>query len=115
MQIEVDLFSGRPNPHWELSAAESGEVLALLDALPACPFGPPPESLAFRGFVLTIPGTGERIVSYRGNVWRLKPAGNTCFRDSDRTLDQWLMSSSLSHLDSSVYELLSQEVDLSDG
>lgn len=115
MQVDVDLFSGRPNPNWALDAAGASEVLALVDALPACPCGPPPEALGFRGFVLTVPGTGERVISYRGTVWRLGPAGTKCFQDSDRKLDRLLMSWSESQLDSSDYQLLAQEVGFDHG
>jgi len=30
MQVEIDLFSGRPNPTWELTAAEVSELKARL-------------------------------------------------------------------------------------
>ncbi len=99
MQVEVDLFSGRPNPTWELGTAESSEVLALLHGLPTSSCGPEPEALGFRGFVLTDLETGERIVSYRGNVWRRTVAGLTCFQDRDRKLDRWLMIRAPSQLD----------------
>src|SRR5690242_13956615 len=92
MQVEIDLFSGRPNPTWELGSAESSEVLALIHGLPTCPSGPEPEALGFRGFVLTDQNTGERIVSYSGTVWRRSKAGATCFQDAARKLDRFLMT-----------------------
>ncbi len=51
LEVELDVFSGRPNPGWRLSAAESAELMALLDALPGGPERMPP-ALGYRGFVV---------------------------------------------------------------
>ncbi len=55
MTVELDVFSGRPNPRWELTEQERQRVEKLLS-------GPPEEAdpgtgakagLGYRGFVLT--------------------------------------------------------------
>lgn len=56
-EIELDIFSGRPNPRWTLDAAEEREFLTrLLDR--TVPMGPirSREGLGYRGFVCTATG-----------------------------------------------------------
>lgn len=51
IDIELDVFSGRPNPRWPLQADEARELLALLADLPAA--SPPVlGELGYRGFLV---------------------------------------------------------------
>ena len=52
LTVELDAFSGRPNPTWTLTAAEAGEVLERLRGLPAASASIPDLGLGYRGFVL---------------------------------------------------------------
>ncbi len=49
MQVEIDLFSGRPNPVWDLTAAEVPALRARLEALPAAAPATLPDRLGYRG------------------------------------------------------------------
>ncbi|HOM12747.1 MAG TPA: hypothetical protein PLB41_05455 [Rubrivivax sp.] len=51
VEIELDAFSGRPNPRWPLDDAQAAELLALLADLPAA--APRPHAdLGYRGFLV---------------------------------------------------------------
>ena len=51
MTVELDVYSGRPNPTWSLSPAEAEQMAGLLKDLPRAPAAAP-EGLGYRGFVL---------------------------------------------------------------
>jgi hypothetical protein len=52
-QIELDAFSGRPNPRWRLTAAEQSMLQSKLSNLPATSRGAVPEGrLGYRGFYI---------------------------------------------------------------
>ena len=51
MEIELDVFSGVPNPRWQLSEAEARHLASLLPAERE----PARTGLGFRGFVLHNP------------------------------------------------------------
>ncbi len=52
-KVEVDVFSGRPNPSWELTTEESDELGKLIDSLPTADVINLPEGgLGFRGFII---------------------------------------------------------------
>jgi hypothetical protein len=52
MDIELDAFSGRPNPRWAVSERESAHLLKEIASLPAAADFPNPPDLGFRGYVL---------------------------------------------------------------
>jgi hypothetical protein len=53
MQVEIDLFSGRPNPRWRLKNQESAEFLKLFRALPPTEMGTIQDNLGYRGLIVT--------------------------------------------------------------
>jgi hypothetical protein len=57
-EIELDIFSGRPNPRWTLDAAENREFLTrLLDrSVPMAPLTSR-DGLGYRGFICTATGS----------------------------------------------------------
>ena len=59
--IELDAFSGRPNPRWELDYADSNTLRALIAGLPASSEAPAePAGLGYRGFICI--DAGERFL-----------------------------------------------------
>lgn len=55
--VELDAFSGLPNPQWTLSARESGALAARLASLPAAAATSLPDpALGYRGFRIRNPG-----------------------------------------------------------
>ena len=72
MKIELDMFSGRPNPAWEPSAGEQAEITARLLNLPPSPPVMEPDGLGYRGFVILNPiqqkGMTTRIRIFNGKI-----------------------------------------------
>lgn len=98
MTVELDAFSGRPNPVWTLTAADAGELAALLRDLPEASDASLPEpTLGYRGFRVRNPGgeggVPERLYVSRGGVLRVfedAERGRT-LRD-DAGVEAWLIS-----------------------
>ena len=62
-QVELDLFSGRPNPAWQLDESRTRQLQQLVASLSPASTGPPdPPGLGYRGFRIRV---GDRL--YR--VW----------------------------------------------
>jgi hypothetical protein len=66
MEIELDAFSGRPNPKWVASAERAGSVTRALSSLPEGPARPEPGHLGYRGFIIRQDGLIARV--YGGHV-----------------------------------------------
>jgi hypothetical protein len=92
VQLELDVFSGRPNPSWDLDEATGRRLVELLDKATSAPSSaeqPPP--LGFRGFVV--------VVSDRSEVRRFRVFGGTvvvdgrAFPDPDRSIEKLVRAS----------------------
>jgi hypothetical protein len=66
MEIELDVFSGRPNPTWIASPERAASIAGALSSLPAAPARPEPGHLGYRGFVIRQRGLHARV--YGGYV-----------------------------------------------
>jgi hypothetical protein len=67
--VELDVFSGRPNPRWQLDEPGAEGLRQILSQLATTATGPPePPGLGYRGFVFT-DETG-RTLAYKGHVIR---------------------------------------------
>ncbi len=51
MLVELDVFSGLPNPRWRLDERHHRQFLELRGRLSAAPPAPDPPQLGYRGFV----------------------------------------------------------------
>ena len=51
-QVELDVFSGRPNPEWPLTVAEAESLEARLEDLPRSAAPAPATKLGYRGFIV---------------------------------------------------------------
>jgi hypothetical protein len=89
-QATLDVFSGRPNPTWTLTAAETkelqGRLARLATKLPAAPDVP---DLGYRGVQLTL-GAMELSVA-RGGVSIQQGGTVTHLADAGRQLERWLV------------------------
>ena len=62
IEIELDIFSGRPNPTWTLSGEAAERLWSLLKGLEPAPPEEPPD-LGYRGFLLLAPPQTVRAYS----------------------------------------------------
>ncbi len=88
MLVELDAFSGRPNPRWELTASEAAEVTRLISGLSLAPEAPArePPGLGYRGFMLKGPA-GEDYRVLRGIV----RTRDRILADPTRSLERYLI------------------------
>jgi len=72
MIVELDVFSGRPNPTWSLSAEQVKELIGLFQNLPPADQSAPETGLGYRGFLISNPdragGLAKHIRIYGGIV-----------------------------------------------
>jgi hypothetical protein len=61
IEVELDVFSGRPNPKWSLGPLEETEFFERMSSLPAAAGSsfPEPPGLGYRGLNLRISGENE--------------------------------------------------------
>jgi len=111
--VTLGIYSGRPDPTWALTEAESAELCRLVSALPSTIGDPPQGGLGYHGFFLVPADTGKAertLVAYRGTVADLGEGSGTYLVDVDRTVERYLLETGRSHL--SAGEVEAVETDL---
>jgi hypothetical protein len=89
MRLEVDIFSGRPNPAWQLGDVEARRIAAAVAGLEVAPAPPAvPDGLGFRGFVVTV-DAGElaawrELVVYDDHIVARGEGGAVALQDPTR-------------------------------
>jgi len=116
LQIELDTFSGRPNPHWELRGEQTAEFLKRFRALPPEKEGRSiDEGLGYRGFIVTAnsgPLDGyEYVKLYRGTVRARLGDRTQTFSDQGRALERWLLDSTRGHVRQSLLQFVQREIE----
>ncbi len=107
MHVEMDAFSGRPNPSWELDAEEAEQVARLVAPLTALAAPEElPTGLGYRGFHLVGLRGADELVVWREVVQNLHDGGVSQWRDPERSLEQFLLKSAQPHVDSSLYAVM---------
>lgn len=80
MEIELDAFSGRPNPKWLESPERAASVSRALSSLAEAPVRPEPGNLGYRGFIIRQRGLHARV--YGGYVTVTTNGATRTFFDS---------------------------------
>ena len=115
MQVEVDVYSGRPNPRWDLSPRQAEELREMVRKLP----GREGESfradnLGYRGLIVRAGGSGEgdydELVIGSGVVVARGRGGAREFTDAGRATERWVLKTGEGRLEGDLYEYLSAEV-----
>lgn len=118
MQVEIDLFSGRPNPVWELTDAEVSELQARLDSLPAGVPTALPEVLGYRGLHVGAlpalqgarePPSANSIIDIQvggGAIHAVRRNGTALhLMDAGRSVECWLLTLAQGRVDESARQM----------
>lgn len=94
MIVELDIFSGRPNPTWELSKEQADEFVSRLTNLPRCDRVPSIGGLGYRGFeIRNLEGRADlptRIRVLKGFIYLIDDDRPRCFED-EQGIEPWLI------------------------
>src|SRR5579872_1019717 len=106
MVVTLEVFSGRPNPEWDLAPAQRADFERRMAALPALTVGisGPDEPLGYRGF--SVRGLEAPIRVFHGQVIN----GPQALADPGRRLERWLLDSGRSTIDPTLATYVDTEI-----
>ncbi len=109
-QVELDIFSGRPNPKWSLSSKDTKTLAAMIEKLPRTKSTSIFDGLGYRGFVVnsSTPIAGVNSIKIYKQVVKLDAANYR--KDSDKTIERWLLTKAESALSKEEYRLAAKEI-----
>jgi hypothetical protein len=101
MIVEMDIFSGRPNPSWELSPEQTLEFQRQVAALNhRTPPAPVFDGLGYRGLIVRDPSyPGWFLKVAFGRILEVKEGVEYGCRDEGRALEKWLVATAKGKID----------------
>jgi hypothetical protein len=111
-EVELDIFSGMPNPAWTLTNAEAESFVKQLAALSATPARELSGNLGYRGFIVqcTQEATTQLIRIQNGAVHLSKGETNVYAYDEGRQLERWLLDTGRPHLKDDLFQIAEREL-----
>jgi len=111
LEVELDIFSGMPNPTWILTNAEADSFVKQLEALPPTSARELSGNLGYRGFIVQVTQGADRqlVRVQRGTVQISKGGTNVYAHDKDRNLERWLLNTGKPHLKSELLQIVERE------
>ena len=111
-EVELDIFSGMPNPAWTLTNAEAESFVKQLAALPETPARDPRGNLGYRGFIVQCTqGANTQLIRIQNGAVQLsKGETNVYASDDDRQLERWLLDTGRPHLKDELFQIAEREL-----
>ncbi len=117
--VELDIFSGRPNPSWSLSETEAQQLRAKLEKLPEVACRPLDLPLGYRGFVVQLAQRPELSNEYRVRVYNGQARWGDpwspgtvafCVADSGREVERFLLAGARPHVSGDIYSMVESQI-----
>jgi len=111
-EVELDIFSGMPNPTGLLTDSEANRFTEQLAALPPAQAKELSGNLGYRGFIVQCTqGTNTQSIRVqRGLVQISKNDATVYFADPDRGLERQLLNTGKPHLTSDILQIVERDV-----
>jgi hypothetical protein len=111
VEVELDIFSGNPNPTWILPDADGVLFLEKLAALPSASAKELFTNLGYRGFIVQVTNEAEKslVRIQNGTVQLSKGNANVYYSDQNRDLERWLLNSGKPFLKSDLFKIVESE------
>jgi hypothetical protein len=112
--VTLDLYSGRPNPAWPLSAVATHELLHRLQALDVMKVDTPEfDGLGYRAVRAELHEQAKRaaVVTAARGVVTVEQAGRLFrYADADRQFELWLVNTGTGHIAPDVLQYVAAEI-----
>ncbi len=113
--VELDVFSGVPNPTWKLSASEAASLAQSLTRLePTQTPGKRFDGLGYRGFIVHLVAPQSLAIStmhaYSGTVEIATGVETSFYQDPQRQVERWLLETGKPYFSDELYKEISNEI-----
>jgi hypothetical protein len=110
-EVELDIFSGMPNPRWILTTAETDSFVKQLAALPRASAGKLSGNLGYRGFIVqSVQGANTQVVHIHNRTVHISNGVTDVYADDeDRKLERWLLNTARPHLKNELFQIVERE------
>jgi hypothetical protein len=112
MQIELNVFSGRPNPTWSLNDQQADQFRAKFNVIRKSDCGHEPyDGLGYRGFKVEGFQDYDELIVCADTVEARRGRSRYWWLDESRSLERYLLESSKGHIDEGLYQAIASAVE----
>jgi len=106
IEVELDIFSGMPNPRWILTNAEADIFMKKLTALSQIAETKLSGNLGYRGFIVKVTKEAnmQLIHIQTGIVQIAKGVTKLYANDKDREMERWILNTGKSHMNNELFQ-----------
>ena len=106
--VEIDIFSGLPNPTWTLSDMQTASLLGMVSELSQAEAKARSDNLGYRGMIVRMrrEEAARELYIHNGVV----ELNGTHYSDPDRRVERWLLGTGRSFVDEHIYEIVESEL-----
>ncbi len=111
IKVELDIFSGMPNPTWVLTNAEADSFMKMLEAMSRTSATELSGNLGYRGFIVQVTqGSDTQLVYIQTGIVHISTgATNVYVNDKDRELERWLLNTGRPYLENELLQMVERE------
>ena len=111
-EVELDIFSGMPNPTWTLVGSEAETFVKRVAALAHAPASELEGNLGYRGFIVQCTtGANAQVIRIQAGVVQIVHGGATLYaRDESRSVERWLLGTGKAYLKPEIFEIVEREL-----
>ena len=111
-EVELDVFSGMPNPTWVLTNIESDHFTKQLASLSRTSARELSGNLGYRGFIVQVKqGANAQLIRIQTGTVHISEGTTTVYaQDVDRELERWLLNTGRSHLRKELFQIAEREL-----
>lgn len=112
VHVELDIFSGRPNPEWVLTDDEAEAFMARLEAAGQPSNARLSNHLGYRGFVIRIQrDSGEQAVQIQnGSIFSAGAGSLPARKDGGRALERLLLETARPHVAAEILKFAEDDL-----
>lgn len=110
-EVELDIFSGMPNPMWYLTNTAADNFLKQLAALPLTSARNLSGNLGYRGFIVQCTqGENKRLIRVQNGIVHISEGETNLYAyDKNRELEHWVLNTGRPHLNDDIYQIAERE------
>jgi hypothetical protein len=111
-EVELDIYSGMPNPTWALSNEDASTLATSLASLPRTSDQRLHANLGYRGFIIRLTqGTTAQEVRVQSGIVQVAERGGLFYaRDNSRALERWLLTTGRAYVKPERFEELERQL-----
>jgi hypothetical protein len=107
-EVELDIFSGMPNPTWVLTDAEADTLMDALGSLPRTSDRELSGDLGYRGLIVRCGhGSDEQVIRIQAGIVQITAHGSALSAsDERRQLERWLHETGMPYIDADLLAMV---------